>query len=77
MGFDHRRQYLNTAPNIFSVFEHEFVAHGLMGLRQRVGSYDIHGEVYKFQVSTFNFRHYVTGDYKKLTLRRNEGYNRK
>ncbi|WP_353088225.1 RHS repeat-associated core domain-containing protein [Flavobacterium sp.] len=76
-GFDHRKKYLNTAPNIFSLFEHEYQFHGVMGLRQKIGEYNIHGEVYKRQANTFNFKNYVTGDYKRLVENRNKYYNDK
>lgn len=72
MNFDYRN-IINTAPNIFSLFEHEFYGHGENGWRNKVGqSEDPHKKVYNFQVNTFNFRHYVTGEYKELTLKKNE-----
>jgi RHS repeat-associated protein len=74
MNFDYKN-LMNTAPNIFSLFEHEFYGHGLNGWRNKIGgNEDPHKKVYNFQVNTFNFIHYSTGEYKEMTLRKNKSH---
>ena len=74
MNFDYRN-LINTAPNIFSLFEHEFYGHGLNGWRNEIGgNKDPHKNVYNLQVNTINFLRYASGEYKKVTLRKNKAH---
>lgn len=70
LSFDHRK-VLNTAPNIFALFEHEFHGHGVLGHRQRIGKPDCHGPIYKMSVNSPNFK-YVTDTYRQHTI---DNYN--
>ncbi|OYQ52573.1 hypothetical protein CHX27_00030 [Flavobacterium aurantiibacter] len=79
MNFDLRND-LNTAPNIFSLFEHEFHGHGggaklkidVDRTNQSFKFYE-HKAIYEMQQNTPNFK-YASGDYRANIVKKNKEY---
>jgi hypothetical protein len=71
-NFDLRRD-LNTTGNILSLFEHEYLYHGKMNLRQKMSKPDVHFTegIYKMQVKSPIFK-YTSGRLRKTTLERSK-----
>ncbi|WP_207758904.1 hypothetical protein, partial [Flavobacterium aurantiibacter] len=79
MNFDLRKE-LNTAPNIFSLFEHEFHGHGgntplniKIDRSDQYFKYYQHKAIYQMQSKTENFKN-VSKPYRKHVLDQNKAY---